>query len=203
MIQLSNFPHPPKAGKLLGALAVKDWGEVNHEDENEEGGWFRRPRFHPNFETNIIFIISCLTGAVTSFVNHGGRPFYRGVLESEKFCKLTIMNILFCLALILESVPLLNRILELRQLPSIASKLAILAIALFDVGACMICQYLSDLYFQQTRNTSPGKKKTSRKSAADMEEELLHQESRRNLRSVALALAFGAYLILDSIATHR
>ena len=103
LVQLSSFSHPDKSGRLLSALAARDWGETSHEDENEPRTLFRRPPFTPNYETNLIFILSIFTGAVTSFVNHGGKPFYRGILESQSFCTLTIINILFCTCLLYTS----------------------------------------------------------------------------------------------------
>lgn len=198
LVQLSSFSHPDKSGRLLSALAARDWGETNHEDENEPRTLFRRPTFTPNYETNLIFILSIFTGAVTSFVNHGGKPFYRGILESQSFCTLTIINILFCTALIMESFPILNRILELRPLPSTGSKLMFLFIAFVDVGASMLCQNLSDLWFLEKRSDkSIRKRHGSGESAADMEADLLKEEAGMNSKSVLWALAFVVYLILD------
>jgi magnesium-transporting ATPase (P-type) len=202
-IRLSNSPHPAKAGKLLSALAARDWGAEESDDNGEQQntGLLRRPAFRANYETNAVFIFSVLQSAIVNVLNHEGKPFYRSILESQELCFISLLTMVFSLALVLESFPLINRLLELRTLPSLKSKFTFLGIATLNVGACVFCQLLSDTWFREKTGKYPVRKRKER-NAADMEEDLLREESKENLKTVFLAVGFGAILVVEMIAKH-
>lgn len=203
----SGSPFPVKAGKLLSALAAQEWGAGSQENEeaNDDGtptGLFRRRPFRPNFETNAVFLFSILQSAIGSIVNHQGKPFYRSILESQLLCFHSLLNILFPIALVLESFPLVNRFLELRSLPLLGNKLSFLGIVFFNVAACAIVQRLSDLWFRE-KMASETVRRVKKKNAADLEEELLQEETKENTKTVFLASGIGIYLIADMILKHK
>jgi magnesium-transporting ATPase (P-type) len=209
MIRLSgSVPYPIKAGKLMSALAAQEWvgGIVEEEDgsgkEEQSTGLFRRQSFRANYETNTVFIFSILQGALSSVLNHEGKPFYRSILESKELCFFSLLNMLVFLALVLESFPFINNILELRTLPSLRSKLTFLSIAFANVLGCVACQFLSKLLFSEKISTKHIMNPKKR-SAADEEVTLLREESKENLKIVVLAFGFAIYLFIDTIAKHK
>eukprot|EP00980_Cylindrotheca_fusiformis_P028480 scaffold22604_cov130-Cylindrotheca_fusiformis.AAC.2 len=199
-IKLSISLHRPfKVGKLLAALAALDFDTNKGYGNTEEKktGLFRRPAFQPNYEANAAFIFSILQIPLVHLINHEGKPFCRTILESD-LCRFSLLTTIFCLALILESFPLVNRFLELRPLPSSTSKLTFLGIASLNVGACVFCEFLAERFFRSTTEKNPQSIQQKKRCAADEEEKLLLEESKQNLKLVYLAAAFSAYLVVSS-----
>jgi hypothetical protein len=198
LINLSKGSQANKLSKLLGAL-VERGPPGENDGEPESASLFRRPPFVPNCETNIVFIFSVLQSAVSSVVNHRGKPFYRSILESRELCWFSSLTALFLVACIMESFPVMNGLLELRVLPSRKSKLVILGLATTNVLACIVCRMLSELPLERLReNEEVNLSKT--KTAADLEVELLKEESEKNLRGVILVSGVITYLVVGSLA---
>jgi hypothetical protein len=194
LIDLTKGSHPDKFSKLLGALAER--GPPGENDgEPESASHFRRPPFVPNYATNIVFIFSVLQSAVSSLVNHRGKPFYRSILESSELVVASSITALFSVACIVEFFPPINGWLELRALPSRKSKLVILGLATTNVLACIVCRILSELPLERHKeNEEVNSSKT--KTAADLEVELLKEESKKNLRDVIMVSGTITYMVV-------
>lgn len=199
-IRLSNSPHPVKFGKLLAALVTRDFNidERDVDDEQKNTGILRRPPFLPNYETNAVFIFSLLQSVLVNVLNHEGKPFYQTILENRDICVFSLFTTLFSLALVLESFPLVNHMLELRPLPSSKSKVTFVGIAALNVAACVFCQVFSGMLFGEKMDKSLVETR-KKKIAADKEEELLQEESKENLKLVYLAVFMGTYLVFTSL----
>jgi magnesium-transporting ATPase (P-type) len=190
-ISFSEGSRPKKVSKLLGALADREF--EGHDEETTS--LFRRPPFRANYETNIVFIFSILQSAVSSLTNHRGEPFYRSILESRELCFASAFTTLFSVVCIAETFPFINTLLELRPLPSRKSKFCILGIATFNILACVFCRILSEIPF---KNQAMGPKVNKEgNNAADLEETLLEEESKQNLRGIFLVFGLMTYLVLD------
>ena len=199
----------PGASKLnqLSAAMVEKYAshELNDDDSSdEEGGFFRRPKFTPNYETNVVFINSIVQAAVSSVINHKGRPFYGSILESRALCNAFGLTVLFAVACVTGSFPLLNRILEIRNFPSRRSMAIVLAIAAIDAGACYLVQLAADQLFLPsspagTKDGASSKKKAATSSAADEEEKLLQEESKQNMFRLLIILCIACQLFLQEM----
>ena len=138
-IQVRERNYPRKLGKFLDAL-VEGVGA----DEEGEVSFFRR-RFQPNYETNIVFLLSILQSGISSLVNHHGKPFYLSILETKGVCSTSGLTFLFLVACVMETFPRMNRFLEMRGLPGNKSKLSFLGIIVVNVVGCVFCRMISDL----------------------------------------------------------
>ena len=197
LLTLPEGSMPQKMKKLLSSLAEREIGD--HDDEEEETrSLFRRPPFRPNYETNVVFIFSVLQSALSALANHKGKPFYRSILESRQLSFVAAFSTLACVACISESFPAINGLLELRPLPSRKSKLVITGIAVLNVLLCAFCRVLDSGSFRGESIKTAIKK--DKKTAADLEETLLEEESRQNLRGVVLVGLLTAFLALEMLA---
>ena len=189
--------------QLSDALAMKlQMGDAALEEYKY--GIFGRPAFRPNYETNVVFIFSILQGAVSSLINHTGKPFYWSVLESRQLCLFAGLSILFAVACMTESFPSLNQMVELRRLPSRRAKFVILFIAAADVAACILCRQLSALFFHldsghNRANEGTIKEKHVVATAADFEETLLHEEANQNRTLVLLMTGVLVNMLLEAL----
>lgn len=203
-IRLSEGPHSPKLSKFLEALAATEAAS----DDDTGASLFRRPPFQPNYETNMVFLLSILQSAISSLVNHKGKPFYRSLLESRELCFASVLTAFLIVILVVESFPMLNNVLQLKSLPSNESKLVFLGIAAANTVGCIFSRTIVDaLTARHQRLGAPTAKKekeilvsekdTDEELAADLEERLLTEESGQNLRTILLALGSLTYLSLD------
>ena len=197
-IQLRDQNYPGKLGKFLGALT-----EGVGANEEGEVGLFRRRKFRPNYETGIVFMLSILQSGVSCLVNHQGKPFYRSILETKDVCVASGLTLLFVVACITETFPAMIRFLEIRRLPGTNSRLTFLSIVVANVAACLCCRILSDISLKindSDEELSTAKRSSRRKrTAADLEEELLKEEENYNLRTMMKFLGGTALLVLESL----
>jgi manganese-transporting P-type ATPase len=202
-VQLANNPQLVQlATAILAKLEAIDFQQEETSKADENRGIFRRQPFRPNYETNIAFIFSLIQSVISSLVNHKGKPFYGSILESRELCKYAGLTMLFSIACITESFPWMNRMLELRRLPSRKSKLIILSIATLNAMACVLIRVLTDLLLPRDLLKSSTKGEYGSTvvavDAADEEEKLLREESQHNKFMVLVMLALGANLIFDA-----
>lgn len=192
LISLAEGSRDRKISKLLGALADRQ----NVDDQIDETmSIFRRPQFRANYETNVVFIFSILQSAVASLTNHRGKPFHRSILESRELCFAACATLLFSTVCIAENFPFINGLLELRPMPSRKSKFIILSIAMVDVLVCIICRIFSEIPLK--RYATAPKVNSESDVAADLEEKLLEEESKQNLRGVFMVFGLLAFLVLE------
>ena len=213
-LQIRSIPlaGAPKRTQLSAAMVAKCASmDLNDEDDDEKVGFFRRPKFIPNYETNVVFILSVIQGAISSVVNHKGKPYYGSFLESRALCRSLGLTVLFAVTCITGSYPLVNRIIEIRNFPSLKSKVAVLAIAALDAAACWAVRLLADYTLlppppskavgKLSKGRKSGKGNDALLSAAETEEKLLKEESRQNLFELLLLLSAASYMFLESMIT--
>lgn len=202
-LRLMQGTHPPKLSKFLDAVASTE----SNGDPNTGSSLLRRQPFQPNYETNMVFLLSILQSAISSVVNHKGKPFYRSLLESRELCFASVLTAFTTVILIVESFPLLNGFIQLKPLPSDESRLTFLGIAAANLVGCILCRVMVDAFFTK-KNAIPGpapKKRNVRQLAEetedelapDLEERLLKEEASQNMRTIVLAFGSLTYLSLE------
>ncbi|KAL7543548.1 hypothetical protein ACHAXR_012834 [Thalassiosira sp. AJA248-18] len=177
------------AGSVLATLVGSSTSKSLHSDTDAPAqSFFRRSPFQPNFMSNNVFIVSVFQNAVTTMVNHSGRPFSVSFLESRPLCLSVGLSFLLCIVCIAESFPILNKFIQLAPFPTKASKVAMLRLLLLNVSASYFAEYFStfflrhDIWRQRNKATfakSDVKHQTSL-NAADEEEQLLSEERQQN-----------------------
>lgn len=182
-----------KLAKLANAFASQSISK----DQEEKIGIFGRPPFRPNYATNIVFTFSVLQAAVSSLINHKGKPFYGSILESRKLCLSAGAAVLFAIACMAETFPFINDLLELRRMPSRQSKLAILSIAFADVALCVLCRFLSSRLLDDSSEVEEVLPHSDLDMAADIEEKLLGEESKQNRNLVLIMLCVMVHMIAE------
>ncbi|CAJ1961879.1 unnamed protein product [Cylindrotheca closterium] len=195
--------YPGKTGRLMDALVARDWSsEEVEDDEPKPRGLLARPPYHPNHESDVVFIFSLLQGAVISVVNHEGRPFHRRILESQQFCFCLLLNFLLVLGLALESLPSLNSMLEMRSIESLRDRFKLIGVGMLNALTCVGFQHLSEKLSHQDSWKCAPLATRGEQCAADIEERLLQEESKEGRNLVFMACVFGLYLVMDKIVTR-
>lgn len=192
--------NPPKISKILTALAASSAG--GDDDEQVATGTaslFRRPPFRPNYETNVVFILSLLQNMLISLANHKGKPFYRTILESRPLTNMAVSTVGLSVALIAETSPKLNSILQLKAMPTKRSQAVLFAFLVLNIVASNL---VNRLFSNRTNIAATLDKPVAAENhdlAADLEERLLAEESAQNLRSTVIAAALMIYLAVESL----
>ena len=195
---------PKTISKMLSALALSGTGMSQSDDaagHDKAEGLFRRPPFRPNYNTNIVFILSILQNMLVSVANHKGKPFNRSILESRSLCNTALLTGGLCVALIVELFPKINAVLQLRPMPSRKSQGIFLLIAFLNVGASTFVSRLftSTGPAMEEMDKSVARAENGQEGAADLEERLLREESSLNVRTTLVALALLAYLVFQAV----
>lgn len=206
LIRPTEAEHPTKASMLLNILNAK------RESGGHQDVASKKKKFTPNFETNVVFVLSLFQGILTTLLFHKGKPFYLSILESDRLCQFAGISVLFALACILETWPGMNAFLELRPYARKDQKISVLSIALLDALGCILvevlCRYFFDpvLEVQQTallfgyHPMDPKKSAGSNAlTAAEEEEMTLSQQEKANVRFVLKFAAIGAVMLLFSL----
>jgi cation-transporting ATPase 13A1 len=209
--------NPPKISKMLSALVAssstgeaskKEKDEDDDDDDDDAAGTaslFRRPPFCPNYETNMVFILSILQNMLVSLASHKGKPFYRAILEDRPLTTLSVATLGLCVALIAETAPKLNTLLQLKAMPTKKSQAVFFGIVLLNIVASNLVNRIFSKTDSTIITTEEEKAKTSNVEdcndllAADLEERLLEEESSQNLRSAVIALALLTYLAIEAL----
>jgi magnesium-transporting ATPase (P-type) len=223
-----------KLGKVMTAISMSlvlqragTNTSGNDADDNAEGSGtvagrsiissvLRRPPFIPNFETNVVFLLSILQSAVVSLLNHRGKPFQQSIFENRAVCWNFCAAVLFYFLGVSGIVPLLTTELEIKPFPTRQSKIGMIFIGLLNVLGCLVCRVISDrIYLREidhhtqsnpmnARPIVPRNWKRSTSSptlqfAADYEENLLEEESQSNVSGVKLFTVLMLLLMWDLV----
>ncbi|CAB9508222.1 Probable cation-transporting ATPase 13A4 [Seminavis robusta] len=192
----------PRVAAWTNAMAKS--AASGYSDQQGKKNFLGMTKFVPNYETNVVFVLSIIQTIVTTLLMHKGDPFYLSILESQNLCFFAGLSGIVVVASILDSFPQLNQILELRPWKSKKAKFCVLGLALADTIACSGIEYMSRHIFQKTlsmkkpyQSTAPTKIRAA-KTAANLEEDALREETRKNLRVllictiVMLTMTLGA-----------
>ncbi|KAL3917802.1 MAG: hypothetical protein SGILL_004538 [Bacillariaceae sp.] len=208
---LTPFGH--RLGMVVDTLSKQSMqgaaGIVDEEEENDKSySFFRRPAFKPNYETNMVFLFSILQVAISSVVNHQGRPFYHGILESRDFCKACCAAVAFFMASVSGLMPRLNTLLDVKPFPPGKSKLVVVSLAVGNVLCCVLCQWIATRFLSSNNNLNEDEDSLEEDedhgggaaSAADFEERLLREESTMNWKGIRMFCGFLVYCLVQIIA---
>jgi magnesium-transporting ATPase (P-type) len=178
----------------------------------------RRQPFQPNFETNVVFLLSILQSAIVSLFNHQGKPFQQSVFETRELCWNFGATILFYFVGVSGIIPSVTRQLDVKPFPTRQSKITMILIGFLNVLACFICRMIADVMYWRGVNkkaqTNLARTSSTRKSrdsqfsstfycAADQEEELLEEESHSNAAGLKGFAALMVVLLLDLVKSGR
>lgn len=178
-------------------------------DNNKSGSlssFFRPAPFRPNYQTNMVFLFSVLQTAVSTVVSHRGRPFNRSFLESQDFCRVFCVSILFFVVCVAGTMPGLTLFLSVKPFPTLRSKLVVIGIGMANLLACVSSRwitnrFLATLQMSDTINDALNDKNTEgHQVTADLEEELLLEEAQLNLQEIKIFVGVLIYLLVDMIA---
>lgn len=175
---------------LVEALADALSRVVPTDDMDKD--WFGRPKFRPNYATNVVFLFSIFQSGVTAIVNHKGKPFCGSFLESRNLSVAVCAAFLGSVVGISGTFPVLNAMLELKPLPSRGSRYWILSLFLFDIAGCWLinrmCTLVSSTKAELVTPTVR-KSSTGEETAADLEARLLKEEETDNRKLVMAIVA--------------
>ncbi|TAH03380.1 MAG: hypothetical protein EAZ17_02825, partial [Sphingobacteriales bacterium] len=126
----------PKIAKMLSALTKSSIGGRKEANDNVvPTSLFRRTPFIPNYETNVVFILSILQNMLVALGNHRGKPFYQSILESRPLTIISVATVGICVALVAETAPKINTLLQLKTMPSKKSQATLFALVLLNLLA--------------------------------------------------------------------
>ena len=141
-----------------------------------------RERFRPNLSTNVVFILSIFQNAIIALTNHLGSPYQEDILECRSVIIWGAGSMFFCIILVTEVFPLLNRALELAPWPSKRVQIAIIILLALDgiVSLCFRC--LTRTLDRNRKYVREEVVVATGKTAADYEVQTLAKERVRNTR---------------------
>lgn len=173
-------------------------------DKETMGGTLRRlllgEPFKPNYPTNAVFFLSIFQGAVSSLFNFSGYPFSSRMLENRQLCLLIMAGLLLPVLLLLEVLPPVNALLELRPLPSRLEKAKLLLVLVLDLAASWIVSQLSGRWeVHEDPIDDEITSSSGTRSAAREEEILLSEETALNQRVVQLGMVLSVVVVLAGL----
>jgi len=207
-IKWSNDNKSPSVGGLLATLVGSSSNTSLHSDtDSVPKSFFKRTPFQPNYIANNVFIMSIFQAAVSTMVNHSGKPFSIGFVESRSLCLSVCSIFLLCIVCVSGRIPKLNSFIELASYPTKASRIALLRLLLLNVSLSYFAEYFSMFFLRhdvwkernkqyqihQLQHTA----KPSSMSAADEEEKLLSEEYKENVKSISLICLLILYFSLQ------
>lgn len=197
--------HSGKLGAVLNAISSSMILQSANDEDNGTAGmmslFFRRPPFRPNFVTNVVFLLSVLQSAISSVVDHRGKPFHQTLTESRETCRSLGLTIFFYVVCISGSIPSLTKQLEVKPFPTRNSKLVIIGIGILNGLACFVARWIADgIYLKSLGLKVPLPKKSANSSlfcAADHEERLLEEEAISNTAGMKHFLVLIFIILLN------
>ena len=192
-IKWSNDNKSASVGGLLTTLVGNSASLHSDTADSVPKSFFKRTPFQPNYIANNVFIMSIFQVAVTTMVNHSGKPFSIGFLESRSLCLSVCSIFMLCIVCVSGSIPKLDSFIQLAPYPTKASRIALLRLLLLNVSLSYLSEYFSMFSFRhdvwKERNKQQQQQQCysskSSMSAADEEEKLLSEEHEQNVKSVA------------------
>ena len=118
-------------------------------------------------------------------------------MESRKLSIAVCTAFLFSVVGVVEIIPSLNAMLELRPLPSRGSRYLILSLFLLDIVGCWLVSLASTAWSSAKENLIPTPKSFSsigKETAADLEARLLGEEETTN-RMLVAAMIFATVIL--------
>jgi len=94
--------------------------------------------FQPNVLNTVVFLVSNTQTVATFAANYRGRPFMQSLRENTALYKSLFASFAFMLLLASETMPAINKFLELHALPSDLFKVQLLGLLLFDVASTYV-----------------------------------------------------------------
>ena len=175
---------------------------------------FQRAPFRSNYPTNVAFLLSVFQPAVSTLMNHRGRPFHGAILEHRQLIVAIGLSLLFPLCMLTEGVKKVNEILELRLLPTTRSQLCLMSIFGIDFVASFLVTAICKIGSGGGRRSQmhhgddgdnmesemSGALPSSTASAAEREEELLEEEAQENGALVRIMTSAVGMIFLSSLA---
>ncbi|KAI2513197.1 calcium-transporting ATPase [Fragilaria crotonensis] len=168
---------------------------------------FQRAPFRPNYPTNLAFLLSVFQPAVSTLMNHRGRPFHGAILEHRQLIIGIGLAILFPLCMLTEGFKSINKLLELRLLPTTRSQLCLMSVFGIDFVAsylitavCKIGQGDEGQCDKDSQINEKGEVPSTGPSAAEREEELLEEEAQENGALVRIMTSAVGMIFLSSLA---
>ena len=209
-IKWLNDNKSPSVGGLLTYLVGSSSNTSLHSADSVPKSFFKRTPFQPNYIANNVFIMSIFQVAVTTMVNHSGKPFSIGFVESRSLCLSVCSIFLLCIVCISGVIPKLNSFIELAPHPTKASRIALLRLLLLNVSLSYFAEYFSMFSFRhdvwkernkQYQHQLQHTAKPSSMSAAEEEEKLLSEEHEQNMKSVSLICLLILYFSLQILVS--
>lgn len=168
---------------------------------------FQRAPFRPNYPTNVAFLLSVFQPAVSTLMNHRGRPFHGAILEHRQLIVGIGLTILFPLCMLTEGFKSINKLLELRLLPTTRSQLCLMSVFGIDFVAsylitaiCKIGQGDEGQCDKDSQYNEKGEVPSTGPSAAEREKELLEEEAQENGALVRIMTSAVGMIFLSSLA---
>ena len=161
--------------------------------DEDEHDWFGRPKFRPNFATNVVFLFSIFQSGVAAVINHKGKPFCGSFLESRKLSLAVCAALLFSVAGVAETMPTINAMLELRPMPSRGARYLILSLFIFDILGCWLVDFVCT-NLTSRKEIRDLTKRRPENTAADLEATLLDEEEREN-RKLVIAMVTATVIL--------
>ena len=167
---------------------------------------FQRAPFRPNFPTNVAFLLSVFQPAVSTLMNHRGRPFHGAILEHRQLIVGIALSILFPLCMLTEGFKSINKVLELRLLPTTRSQLCLMSIFGIDFVASYLTTAICKIgQGDEGQGDNNGQNEqcevpSTGPSAAEREEELLEEEAQENGALVRIMTSAVGMIFLSSLA---
>ena len=158
--------------------------------------------FTPNVPTNTVFLLTIFQKATSALIDVTGKPYSIGILEDRRFCMLLVVAILGPILLLFETIPSVNRVLELKPIDSVAVKLKLLTIMLLDLIGCSLIGWLwkasQNEGIDQSKDDDDGKKDDNEAALASMKLERLRQEERQTNQQLVLSAALLVFGVVVS-----
>lgn len=184
---------------------------------NYAGGLLGRRPFQPSYETNMVFLLSIVQSAVSCLVNHSGAPFCRSILESRSLSVATMVTIgCVIVGIFSDMIPIITvSLLELKPMPTKQSQWIVFLLILSNVVGCIACRFVAENWFLPEVVAGNYTKKSQRSTgirdklrtkailsplslstAADLEEQLLEEETALNLRGGVITFCALVYFAM-------
>jgi hypothetical protein len=104
--------------------------------------FFQQVPFRPNYPTNVVFLLSVFQAAVSTLVNHKGRPFHGAILEHRQLLAGIGFSVLFSLAMLTEGFKSIIPLLELRPWPTTNAQLCLMGVFVIDFVASYLVEVM-------------------------------------------------------------
>jgi hypothetical protein len=152
-------------------------------------------RFRPNLLTNYVFILSIAQNTIIALTNQRGRPYQLDVLECRSVILWAFSSLLFCIILVTEEFPVLNRFLELAPWPNKKSQAVVLLLLALNSLTSLGFRFLA----RSPQRHSEFIRSDGIRHAADFEVQSLRSDRVANAQLICVSIFLLAFVILKGI----